>query len=101
MQRQKLGPWGYGYARKELVSIIFTLLDDGLPFDLLELPQQDQAGDHVRWYDVQVPEEVGEQSRDVGEGIAVSVRRSRATEQETAALLPAVLVSPQDFSGRG
>lgn len=74
VERQELSPGGDRHPREELVGVVLALLDDRLSFDYLELAQQDQTGDHVRRYHVQVAEEVGEEASDVGEGVAVAVR---------------------------
>lgn len=57
------------HPRQELVRVVFPLLHDQLPLDLLELPQQYQAGDHVRRHHVQIAKEIAEQPGDIRERI--------------------------------
>lgn len=68
-QRQELGARRDWHPRQELVRVVLALLDYQLALDLLELPQEHQAGHHVRGHHVQVAEEVAQQPGNVGERV--------------------------------
>lgn len=66
---QELGARGDRHPGQEFVRVVLALLHDQLALDLLEFPQQHQAGHHVRRHHVQVAEEVAEQPGDVGKRV--------------------------------
>jgi len=68
-QRQEFAARSDWNSRQELVRIVLALLHYQLALDLLEFPQQDQSGYHVRWHDVQIAEEITQQPSDVGKRV--------------------------------
>ena len=68
-EREELGARRHRHTREELVRVVLALLHDQLALDLLELAQQHQARHHVRRHDVEVAEEVAQQTRYVCERV--------------------------------